>query len=328
MSSVETLDFSKVYKIEAIPSKDQKELADKGLGKYPGTMQTISAAWNDQLKKFQYTGFDEYAPEIMKLPKEKREELQQVIKERREYIEGLMGVPGYLKPTSDAWMGDLCRVEIEIGQDLKIRVNGFTNELRPAENYKDAICLSLLANSRDFPKSKADISKPEYRNAKFYLTTDDEISGIITENLTKKKKAYKNLSELFDSGKNKQRAWEIAYKLRLVNVEKVSPEVLETKIHDAIFNDKTGKTLDAFLELCEMDNVTLNVHTLFQQGINLNIITITPDGYYAKGADTYRKADDGKEESIKFLLAAGNEMKLAELKSDVENRKKRQRVLG
>ena len=116
--------------------------------------------------------------------------------------------------------------------------------------------------------------------------------------------------------------------MRLVNVEKVSPEVLETKIHDAIFNDKTGKTLDAFLELCEMDNVTLNVHTLFQQGINLNIITITPDGYYAKGADTYRKADDGKEESIKFLLAAGNEMKLAELKSDVENRKKRQRVLG
>ena len=322
------IEFSKVYRIEAIPSRDSDELAKKGLGTFPGITQTVTATWDDKLKKFANTGLDENATNVLKLPADKRKEVQERIIAKREELELLIGIPGYLKPTSEAWLSELCITEIEVGQDLKIRVNGHTNELRPAENYKDAISLAIIFASPSFPKSKADISEPEYKNAKFYLTTSEETTNYNKGKIQKTRKANIEMAKLFEESKNKQRAWEIAFKLSLVNKQKVDSEVLEMKMQDAIFNDKTGKTLDAFLELCEMDNVTLNVHTLFQQGINLNIITITPDGYYAKGADTYRKADDGKEESIKFLLAAGNEMKLAELKSDVENRKKRQRVLG
>jgi len=124
---IEFIDFSKVYRIEAVPSRDSEELAKKGLGTFPGITQTVSASWNDRLKKFANTGFDEHAPEIIRLPTEKREEVQKRIVAKREELEGLMGMPGYLKPTSEAWLSDLCITEIEVGQDLKIRVNGHTN---------------------------------------------------------------------------------------------------------------------------------------------------------------------------------------------------------
>ena len=47
----EFIDFSKVYRIEAIPSRDSEELAKKGLGTFPGITQVISASWNDRLNR-------------------------------------------------------------------------------------------------------------------------------------------------------------------------------------------------------------------------------------------------------------------------------------
>lgn len=321
----EFIDYSKVYRIEAIPSKDIKELGDKGLATFPGITQYVTAVWNDTLKKYDKTGLDENAPDVLRLPTDKREAVQKRIKEKREELEALMGNPGYLKSTSDAWITNVCITEIEVGQDLKIRVNGHSNELRPAENYKDAISLSILMNSDSFPKSRADIYKPEYRGAKFYLTTTEETSEVNKGNLQKRKKAYNQLSELFDSGKNKQRAWEVAFKIGLVNKQKVDAEVLETKIHDAIFNDKTGKTLDAFLEACELDNSTLLIHNMFQQAINTGVIRVSPDGYYHRGHVNYRKT---KQESVEYLLAPGNEVELGELRSEVESRKKKHNAIG
>ena len=131
------IDFSKVYRIEAIPSRDSEELARKGLGTFPGITQTVTATWDDKLKKFANTGFDENAPDVLRLPADKRKETQERIIAKREELETLIGIPGYLKPTSEAWLSELCITEIEVGQDLKIRVNGHTNELRPAENYKE-----------------------------------------------------------------------------------------------------------------------------------------------------------------------------------------------
>lgn len=321
----EFIDYSKTYRVEAIPNKDIKELADKGLGKYPGTTQYISASWNDVLKKYDNTGFDENAPHILRLEATKKADLQKRIVEKREELEGLMGNPNYLKSTSDAWISNLCMGEIEIGQDLKIRVNGHDNILRPADNYKDAIILTLLMNSPNFPKSKADLSNSEYRNAKFYLTTDEETSDFNKGKIQKTRKANIKMAELFDSGKDKKRAWEIAFKLGLVNKQKVDVDILEMRMHEAVFNDKTGKTIDAFIEACELDNATLLIHNMFQQAINMGVIRVSPDGYYTRGHVNYRKT---KQESIAYLMSAGNEVELGELRSEVEGRKKKHNAIG
>lgn len=322
---IEFIDFSKVYRIEAVPSRDSEELAKKGLGTFPGITQTVSASWNDRLKKFANTGFDEHAPEILRLPTEKKEEVQKRIVAKREELEALMGMPGYLKPTSEAWLSDLCITEIEVGQDLKIKVNGHTNELRPAENYKDAITLALIFSSPTFPKSKSDINNPEYKNAKFYLTTSEETVNFNKGKIQKTRKANIEMAKLFDDGKNKKRAWEIAFKLGLVNKQKVDAEVLEMKMHDAVFNDKTGKTLEAFLEACELDNATLAIHNMFQQAINLGVVRVSPDGYYHRGHNNYRKT---KHESITYLMSAGMETELGELRSETERRKEKHNAIG
>ena len=322
---IEFIDFSKVYRIEAIPSKESEELAKKGLGTFPGITQTVTASWNDRLKKFANTGFDENSPEILRLPVEKREEVQKRIVAKREELEALMGMPNYLKPTSEAWLSDLCITEIEVGQDLKIRVNGHTNELRPAENYKDAISLALIFSNPNFPKSKADISEPEYKNAKFYLTTSEETVNFNKGKIQKTRKANIEMAKLFDDNKNKKRAWEIAFKLGLVNKQKVDVEVLEMRMHDAVFNDKTGKTLELFLEACELDNGTLAIHNMFQQAINLGVIRVSPDGYYHRGHNNYRKT---KHESIAYLMSAGMETELGELRSEVERRKEKHNAIG
>lgn len=319
------IDFSRVYRIEAIPSRDSDELAKKGLGTFPGITQIVSASWNDRLKKFDRTGFDENAPDVLRLPAEKRKVLQEKIVAKREELESLIAIPGYLKPTSDAWMSDMCMVEIEVGQDLKIKVNGGTNELRPAESHKDAISLALIMSNPTFPKSKADVGKPEFRNSKFYLTTSEENIEFNKSKIQKTRKANIEMAKLFDDGKNKQRAWEIAFKLGLVNKQKVDAEVLEMRMHDAIFNDKTGKTLEAFLEACELDKNTLLIHNLFQQGINLGVVRVSPDGYYHRGHNNYRKT---KHESIAYLMSAGMELELAELKSEIERRKEKHNAIG
>jgi len=323
--STDYLDFSRVYRIESIPSRDSEELAKKGLGTFPGITQIVSASWNDTLKKYDRTGFDENAPDVLRLPAEKRQEVQKRIVAKREELESLIGIPGYLKPTSEAWLSNMCMVEIEVGQDLKVRVNGHTNELRPSENYKDAISLALIMNNPTLPKSKADISKPEFRNAKFYLTTAEETSEFNKSKIQKSRKANIEMAKLFDEGKNKQRAWEVAFKLGLVNKQKVDSEVLEMRMHDAIFNDKTGKTMEAFLEACEMDKNTLLIHNLFQQAINLGVVRVSPDGYYHRGHTNYRKT---KHESIGYLMSAGMEIELAELKSEVERRKEKHNAIG
>jgi len=319
------IDFSKVYRIEAIPSRDSEELAKKGLGTFPGITQTVTATWDDKLKKFANTGFDENSPEILRLPADKKKEVQERVIAKREELEALIGIPGYLKPTSEAWLSELCITEIEVGQDLKIRVNGHTNELRPAENYKDAISLAVIFNNPTFPKSKADISNPEFKNAKFYLTTSEETANYNKTKIQKTRKANIEMAKLFDEAKNKQRAWEIAFKLGLVNKQKVDAEVLEMKMHDAVFNDKTGKTLEAFLDACELDNATLAIHNMFQQGINMGVIRVSPDGYYHRGHNNYRKT---KHESIAYLMSAGMETELGELRSEVEGRKKKHNAIG
>lgn len=318
-------DFSKTYRVEAIPSKEHGELAKKGLGTFPGITQSVSASWNDTLRKFTHTGLDEHAPEILRLPVKEREEAQKAIIEKREYLESLIGFPGFLKPQTDNWLNPLCMVEIEVGQDLAIRVNGHTNVLNPMESYKDAIALCILMNNPNFPKSKADISDPTYKNSRFYITTDEEVTTISKGNMQKTRKAHVEMDKLFSEGKEKGKAWEVAFYLKLVNKQKVNLDTLEESIYNAVFKDLSGKTIDLFLEACQMSTEKLLLHNMFQQGINLGIIRVSPDNYYHRGHTNYKKT---KQDSVEYLQSPGMEIELAELRSEIEKRKKKHNSIG
>ena len=204
-------DFSKVYRIEAIPSKDQPELAKKGIGAFPGTTQVVSVGFDRNLQKAIFTGLDENAPEVLTLPEKEKEDAINWIQENKKTLEAKIGKPGYLDSTSDGWFSDLATIYLETRQDLKISVNGHDNYLKPAINHKDAIALLVLFNNPSFPKSKKDISKPEYKDSKFYITTDEELDTVVKGKLSTKKKVYVYLNELFKEGSNTQRPWEIAY---------------------------------------------------------------------------------------------------------------------
>ena len=323
----EKIDFSKYYKIEAIPSKDVKELRERGISIYPGTTQYVTAAWNDTLKRYDGTGFDENAPHISRIPSEKRDDFKKYIVEKRKELEEKIGLPeGYLKPFSDAWMSDLCIHQIEVGQDLKVRVNGGDNVLRPSVNYKDAILLSLIMNNDKFPKNKASINDPQYKDARFYLTTDEEKATLTRESLTKKKQAYLLFSELFNDKKpNLVKANEVAYKMGLIARDESDIEALEMRMHDTIFDPKNTKLLDEFIATCKLDNKTLTVYNLLSMGIALSVVKVSPDGHYHRGGTNYRKT---KHDSVEYLLAPGNEVELAELKSAVEERKKKHKAIG
>lgn len=321
---LDKIDYSKEYRIEAIPSRDIKEFSEKGIGTYPGINQSFSVSWNDMLKKCENTGFDENAKHILQITDvEKRKDIQDTIVKNREHFESLLGMEGSLKPHSDLWLGEIGRVHVQVGQDLRIRVNGNgSNVLRPASNYRDAIALTILLNNPNFPKSKADISNPKYVNSKFYITTKDELSSITKGDKQKTKRGWVEIEKLFASGKNKTRPFEVAYALGVMGYGEEDLEKVESTLTDVIFDDKTKKTLDKFLEICEMDNTVLSARNMFQLGIEFGIIGVNKDGYY-RGKTNYRQTIS---ESVDLLLSPGSEVELAGLREAVNKAKKKYNV--
>ena len=323
---INEIDFSLNYRVEAIPDKNQPEMAAKGIGVYPGTTQIIYAGYNNTLQRFVGTGLDEFDPKVLSLPADKRKEVTDKIKEKREELEAKIGSPGFLSPTSEGWVSDLTTVNISVGEDLKVRVNGHSNVLKPSENYKDAIALLLLFADDKFPKSKVDVGDPSFKGAKFYLTTDAELGKISKEGKTKKRKAYAFLEDMFDEkNPKKDKAWEVAYFLGLTNKQPdaVSIDELDTALDKAV--NGSEELRNKFLEACEMDNTKLLVFNLLKKGINSSVIKVQKEGYYHFGATNLRTT---KEESVDFLLKAGNETLLAELRSEVTKKAKNRKALA
>jgi hypothetical protein len=312
-------DFSKVYRIEAIPSKDQPELAKKGIGAFPGTTQVVSVGYDRNLQKATHTGLDENAPEVLMLDGKEKEDILNWILENKKSLESKIGKPGYLDPTSDGWFSDLCTVYLETRQDLKISVNGHDNYLRPAINHKDAIALLVLYNNPFFPKSKRDVSKPEYKDSRFYITTDDELNTVVKNKLSTKKKVYVYLSELFEEGANTQKPWEVAYYMDLIKKKKsVKIEQLELQMDEAINSD--DEMMKKFIEASEMPAEKLILLNMFKKGIEYGVIKYGKDGMYFRGAMNYRTTI---EASVEFLQLQSNATELAGLKEAVDKEEKR-----
>lgn len=319
------IDFSKEYKILGIPDKQNRELADRGLGTYPGITHITGATYDTNLSRYTNTGLDEFAPHVLNLAAKEREEEQKAIKEKREQLENLIGFPNYLSATSDNWASTLASVFIRVEQDLTISVNNHTNVLKPKENYKDAITLLILMSDPDFPKSKEDIKKPRFKNAKFYITTQDELSGASKVTSQKRRKANVYMAELFEGDGKFDRAWNIAYYLDLVKKQKVTLEQLDETLEKVVIGDRTGDTVDRFIEACEMDNKTLLLYNMFKKAISFRIIGVDKDGTFYRGAVNYRKTVD---DSIEYLKSAGMEVELAELRGAVVKKEKTQNSIA
>jgi hypothetical protein len=323
---IETIDYSKEYSIETIPSRDIKEFSERGLGTYPGIIQTISVGFDDFLQKYTNTGFDEFSKEVLSIPDtEERKAVQARIVAKREELEHQLNLPGCLKPTSDHWI-NFGRIQIEVGQDLKIRIkregnSGELNDniLRPSTSFRDAIALTVLLNHKDFPKSKEDISK--HPNSKFYLTTKEETSVAKKSERNKTNKAHSQMDALF-SGKKSDKALQVAYALGVMGYNQDNIDTVYDTVYDAVFMDKSQKTLDKFLEICSWDNTTLMTRNLFKLATEFRIIGVNKDGYY-RGKTNYRSTVD---ESINFLLSPGNEIELANIREEVNKYKKRYNV--
>jgi hypothetical protein len=206
---------------------------------------------------------------------------------------------------------------IETTQDLKISVNGHDNYLRPAINHKDALALIVLMNRPDFPKSKKDISKPEFKDARYYLTTDEELDTVVKAKLSDKKKVYVYLSELFKEGANKQKPWEIAFYMGIVKKQTVSVEELELKIDTAI--NSSPEVMAKFLEACELTDSELQLWNMFEKGIEYGIIRYGKDGMYYRGSVNYRAT---KAESIEYLQMPNMITELAALREEVQKKSK------
>jgi len=312
------VDFSKNYRIESVPSKDQPELAKKGVGAFPGTVQAITVGFNRTLNRAVNTGLDIHSPEILSLPKEEKDKAVEWIKQAKEELENLIGQPGYLDPTSDGWFSELATVLIETGQDLKIRVNGHDNYLRPSMSHRDKIALLVLANNPNFPQSKEDIKKPQFRDARYYLTTDDELQTVIETQLSDKKKIYVHLNELFKEGANKNRPWEVAFYVGLIRKKIGSISNLELNLHNAIESDKD--TAKKFIEACEMSEEKLLLHNMFEKAILYGIVKYGKDDMYYRGSMNYRNTKEG---SIEFLEMPSMLTELAGLREAVAKEDKK-----
>lgn len=323
---INEIDFSLDYRIEAIPDKSQPEMFAKGISVYPGTSQIIYAKFDNTLQRFVNTGLDEYDPKVLNLKTEERERVVKQILEKRKELEDKIGQPGFLSPTSDGWTSDLTAVNISVGEDLKVRVNGHTNVLCPSKSYKDAIALLILFSDDKFPKSKDDVGNPSYKGAKFYLTTDGELNKMSKEVKQKRRRASVFLDEMFNEKEPQaEKAWNVAFYLGLTNKQEVDIDTLDDVLEKAVTGDTTGKTRDKFIEACEMDNGKLLVYNMFQKAINTGLIRVSTDGFYFLGSTNYRKT---KEDSVEYLMKAGNELLLAELRGETIKKTKGRKAVA
>jgi len=314
------VDFSKTYRIEPVPSKQYKELADKNLSSYPGTQVSITPSYDDTLKRYKNTGLDENDSDVLRLPKEEKEKARAWIKEKKEYLEAMIGQAGYLEPTSDAWLSNMAIVLIETTQDLKIKVNGHSNVLSPSTNHRDAIALLILMNDPEFPKSRKDLSDPKFRGAKFYITTDEEFDESLRDNKKKITTAHVKFAELFGDNPNPKRAWEVAYYMKIVYKQKINVEKLENDMYKLIFESGDRKMMNKFLEAVSMDNSDLLLNNLFNQAIAMGVVRFSKDQIYFRGSTNYR---DSIEASVQYLKSAEMATELAGLREEVKKTAKK-----
>jgi hypothetical protein len=173
------------------------------------------------------------------------------------------------------------------------------------------------------PKSKKESYSSGFRDAKFFLTTEEEVEKESEETIRREILKGKYLSELFGDKVNYERAWEIAYYMGL----KPKKGASETKLQADLYMAVTDKVLrDEFIRACQMDNEDIQIANLFKQGVSLDLVRY--DGgikCYTFGATNLRETE---AQSVDYLKTPGMSTALAQLREAVNKRKAKSKNLA
>lgn len=320
------IDLTKTYKVEPkVTTGDLQGLDKEGLSRHVGTIKQFCVAYNELTRKYK-TGLDENAPEILALPKEDQIKEIEWIKTTRENLEKLIGQKGILDPTNDDFWS-LYSVNIEVGQDKKLKLFGQHPFFEPNLYWQHALALITLKANKSIPLTKKEAGNPEYKDAQFYLTTSEEEVTMSKDKVRKTRQRAVAMTELFEGTGKYEKASKIAY---LLNVQKepVGIEKLEEILE--IFTPQP-EYIDKFLSLYKMEDSELELRTLVKKAIEMDEIKFNAaDKIYYRGGLNLRNSED---ETVKFFIVNMSEpliaKEIAEIKSVVLKKegKKKQKTL-
>lgn len=308
------IDFTKEYKIEAKPIKNDSNGLDRyGIAMYPGTVKRMGVAYDEVTKKY-VTGLDEYHPSVTKLPKVEREAKIEWIKATREDLENQIGSSDVLNAkNSDFW--DVWRVNLEVGEDKKVKLNGAHPYFDPINSWSDKLSLITLEANGAIPLSKKDSTNPIFKDSKFLVTSVEEETTFTKEGIRKTRQRAVELSKMFEAETaNYERAFNIAYLLDIVK-EQTSMDRLEEML-EGITHDKDY--LDKFLDLCKLDDAEIALRVLVKKAIYMDIIKYSgADQVYYKGGINFRKTEASTTE---YLKQAEMAREVVEIKEEVRKK--------
>lgn len=316
------IDFSKEYKIESKPIKNDSNGLDRyGIAMYPGTVKRMGVSFDEVTKKYT-TGLDEYHPSVTKLPTVERDAKVEWIKKTREALELQIGSEGVLDAkNSDFW--DVWRVNLEVGEDRKVKLNGSHPYFNPTESWNDKLSLITLEAMGAIPLSKKEATNPIFKDAKFLVTSVEEEVTFTKESIRKTRLRATELGKLFEGETaNYERAFNISYLMDLVK-EQTSIDKLE-ELLEGITHDK--EYLEKFLDLCKLDDAEIALRVVVKKAIYYDIIKYSSaDQVYFKGGINFRKTESSTTEYLKQPEMAREVVEIKEEVRKKESKMKKNR---
>ena len=281
------------------------------LSKFPHTGDYLTPLFDDRTGKYM-TGLDEFDPVILAIKDpEVRKAEQAKAKEFKRQLEELTGLD--LGPKNyEFWDNYVIPFVVDI--------KGNVREFHPETNPMDSLALIILKRRGDIPFSKAEMHDPRYKDAKFYLTTNEEETVFNKSKIRIERERNLKMADLFSSEEsNYDRAWNICYYLGLKPRKGCSFDILEENLE--LFTTEGNKkenTLDSFLEACKLSNSDLLTANSVKRAVVYNIVKFNPaDKVYYRGGVNYRQSE---KESIEYLKSPEMASELAELLTAVKKK--------
>lgn len=285
------------------------QLGQYNLSKYPNTGDYLCPLYNSMLKRY-LTGLDENDPQILKITDKKdRDTKQKEVKELREQLEATIGTD--LSYKNEAfWDGYVIPFVVDI--------SGNVREFHPETNPLDQLALVVLKRRGDIPFSKAEMYDPKFKDAKFYLTSEEEEVSFNKTKIRLERKRSVEMTNLFDSEeRGYDRAWNIAFYLGLKPKKNQSFDKLEEDLEVyTTEGNKYENTLENFLEAVKLSNEDLIIANTFKRAVSYGIIKYNQsDKLFYRGGVNYRTTE---KESVEYFKTPDMAGELAELINKVK----------
>jgi hypothetical protein len=288
---VETPSASRESKISIKPYFDARSenmgLENYGLSLFDGIkhQEQLACLEINGINRY-LTGLNEFAPEVKKLPKEKREAKVKQIRATIVDLEAELASNildpedkdfwnkvKLLKPDNNEFWN---KIDLSIGNDTK-----FLNMNDPYDRIKlcaiEAGGFSLIAKSYEDAKAKP-------RPPKFYLDKDAETVSSRTEYKKLRNRALSELQKLFDKNSTK-----LFYVAKVVDAnstqyKKSTPgdilyENMDTHIHGEGAESNMERAVTQFLDATDCDMETLKIRSIVKDSSFFKYIITKSDGH-------------------------------------------------